>query len=105
MKATVETIEICCHLFLLLFIPPALYLITIGRRICTHKAVPYPGMKVIRDTVIIRGKKAVFRGKSLIVLGTVLVVLVGTSMVATHFILVRFKQHPLFRPVFYGVEE
>jgi 4-amino-4-deoxy-L-arabinose transferase-like glycosyltransferase len=101
-KERVEIKEIIAHLFLLSFIPMAIYLITIGRRICRYNAMPYPGMKVIRDTVVVTGKKAIFRGKSLIILGIVVIILLITSMITTHVIILRFKQAPLFSPVFYG---
>ena len=99
-KERIEVMETVEILFLLLFVPAAVYLIVVGRRVCRYQAMPYPGMRVIRDTVIIRGKGALLRGRSMIVLGTVMIVLVITSMVATHFIILRLKQHPLFRPVF-----
>jgi hypothetical protein len=100
-KEHVETMEILSHLFLLLFIPVAIYIIVIGRRMCRHKAVPYPGMKVIRDTVLITGQKATIRGRRLIILGTITIVLTILSIIRTHFITLRFKQHPLFRSYFY----
>jgi hypothetical protein len=103
-KTQVETVEILSHFFLLLFIPAAIYLITIGRRVCRFKAMPYPGMKVIRDTVIVRGEKALRRGKSMVVLGTALIILVAISIISTHVIMLKFKHHPLFSPVFYGAE-
>jgi hypothetical protein len=104
-KELVETNEMICHLFLLCFIPVAIYVIIIGRRICRFKAIPYPGMRVIRDTVVVTGKKAMARGKSLIILGIVTIILVVTSMISTHYIILNFKQHPLFRPVFYETME
>jgi hypothetical protein len=103
-KARIETMEIVEHAVLLLFIPAALYLIVIGRRVCKHQAMPYPGMRVIHDTVIVRGKKALLRGRSMMVLGVVLIVMVISSMIATHLVMLHFKQHPLFRSVFYGTE-
>ena len=103
-KERIEFIERAEQLLLLLFIPAAIYLIAVGRKVCRFQAMPYPGMRVIRDTVIVRGKKALFRGRAMIILGTVMIVLVAASMIATHLILLKFKRHPLFRPVFYGSE-
>ncbi len=97
-KERIETLEIIEHTALLLFIPAALYLIVIGRRVCRHQAMPYPGMSVIHDTVIVRGKKALLRGRSMVVLGVVLILMVISSIIATHIIMLHFKQHPLFRP-------
>jgi hypothetical protein len=93
------------HLFLLCFIPVAVYVIIIGRRTCRYKAIPYPGMRVIRDTVVVTGKKAIIRGKGLIILGIVTIVLVIASMICTHYIILNFKQHPLFRSIFYETME
>jgi hypothetical protein len=103
-KERTETLEILGHAVLLIFIPAAIYLIVIGRKVCTHQAMPYPGMRVIHDTVVVRGKSALFRGRSMIVLGTMMIVLVIFSIIATHNIMLRFKHHPLFREIFYGVE-
>ena len=103
-KQRVETVETLEHLVMLLFIPAALYLVMVGRKVCRFQAMPYPGMRVIHDTVIVRGKKAVFRGRSLIVLGVVMIVMAVASMIINHHLTLRFKNHPLFRPVFYGTE-
>ncbi len=101
-KERIEVKEIIVHLFLFSFIPVAIYLIAIGCRICKYNAMPYPGMKVIRDTVVVTGRKAKLRGKSLIILGIVVIILLITSMITTHSIILHFKQAPLFRSVFYG---
>ena len=99
-KERVETLELISHIFLFLFFPPAIYLIIIGRRICRYGVVPYPGMKVIRDTIVIKGKKALFRGRILVVLGITLMILALTSMAVTHLIIRKFKHHPLISPLF-----
>ncbi|MBN1575330.1 MAG: hypothetical protein JW913_02180 [Chitinispirillaceae bacterium] len=103
-KEHIETIELVEHLFLILFIPAAIYLIAVGRKVCRFRAMPYPGMGVIRDTVIVRGEKALRRGRSMMVLGIAMIAIVIASMLATHVITLRFKHHPLFRPIFYGPE-
>lgn len=103
-KARIETKESISHLVMLSFIPVAIYVIIFGRRVCRYKAIPYPGMKVLRDTVIVTGKKAIFRGKCLIILGVVTIFLTVVSMICTHYIVLHFKHFPLFRSVFYGTE-
>ncbi|NLD93928.1 MAG: hypothetical protein GX639_14825 [Fibrobacter sp.] len=103
-KERVEVKEIIAHLFLFSFIPVAIYLIAIGRKICKYNAMPYPGMKVIRDTVVVTGKKANFRGKTLIILGIVVIILLITSMIATHSIILRFKHSKFFSPFFINVQ-
>ena len=101
-KSRVETIERTIHLVLLLFIPAALYLIAVGRKVCRFQAMPYPGMKVIRDTVLVTGKRARIRGWSLIILGSLMITLVLASSFVTHRIILKMKQHPLLSPIFYG---
>jgi len=98
----IEVREIISHSVLVLFIPAAIYLISIGRKVCKYRAMPYPGMRVIRDTVVVTNEKALFRGRSMIVLGTAMIIIVVISMISTHFITLRFKHHPLIRSVFYG---
>ena len=52
-------------LFLIMFLPllfPALYFLCLSRRIFKSKCFPPPGMKVIRDTPLLRGKQAIYRG-------------------------------------------
>ena len=100
-KERVEVLELIAHTLLLLFFPAALYCILTGRKICKYEAMPFPGMKVIRDTVVIRGKKALFRGRCMVALGTAMIIIAIASMFVTHTIILQFKQHPLFRPVFY----
>lgn len=101
-KERVETLEILGHVLLLLFFPPAVYLIYIGRKIRKYSLVPYPGMRVIRDTQVIQGKKAIIRGNIMIILGITMICTAILSMTTTHVILVEFKCHPLLRPIFYG---
>ncbi len=103
-KERVEIKELIVHLFLFSFIPVAIYLITVGRKICKYNAIPYPGMKVIRDTVVITGRKAKHQGKGLIILGIAVIILLITSMISTHLIILRFKHSKLYRPFFIEVQ-
>ena len=101
-KARVETIETTLLVILALFIPAAIYLIVIGRKVCAFDAMPYPGMKVIHDTVVVTGKRAQLRGWSMVVLGVIMILMVIASGIATHTILLRMKHSPFIRPIFYG---
>jgi hypothetical protein len=83
--------EICVMVFLLSFIVPALYLIYIGKKILHFGQVPYPGMKVIRDTKVIFGSKAVFRGKILIFLGILSIALAIAGSIASHYYFEKFR--------------
>jgi hypothetical protein len=103
-KPMVETVETSIHIVLMLFIPAAAYLIFVGRKICIFKAMPYPGMKVIHDTVVVTGKKALVRGWSLMILGAIMILMVIVSSIITHQIILRLKHTPIIRPIFYGTE-
>src|SRR5512140_3765090 len=45
--------EIVFAIFFLCFIGPALYLISIGKKIINSGLHPFPGQKVLRDTIIV----------------------------------------------------
>ncbi len=76
--------EIVVVAFLLVFIAPAYYLISVGKKIKLHAEFPYPGMKVIRDTKVISGKKALLRAKMLIYFGCFACVLAIISSISVH---------------------
>ena len=76
--------EIVVVTFLLAFIGPAYYLISIGKKIKRHAQFPYPGMKVIRDTKVISGKKALFRANLLIYFGCFACALAVISSISVH---------------------
>jgi len=73
--------EISIMVFLSCFIVPAGYLIKVGRKIIIAKRAPFPGQKVIRDTIILEGNKAVSRGKALFYLGifTIIILIAGAA--------------------------
>jgi hypothetical protein len=81
--------------FLLLFIVPAWWLISIGRKIKFYEQFPYPGMKVMRDTRVIEGKKAVFRGKMLVALGFLTCIVAVLSSIRVHLIFQNIAQSDL----------
>jgi hypothetical protein len=91
--------EICAITFLLSFIVPAFLLLRTGRKILFHQQVPFPGMKVMRDTKVIFGKKAAFRGKLLIALGifSILAALAGSFV--THRSFEKFRHFNPFHSV------
>lgn len=62
----------------ILFIPVAVFGLTIvllGRRTLSSERFPPPGVKVIRDTVVLEGREARRRGYILTVLGFLLILL------------------------------
>jgi hypothetical protein len=89
--------EVVFDVFFLCFIAPAVYLISIGRKIVRHSAVPYPGMKVIRDTIVITGKKAIFRGKLLAGLGYVSIAFAILGCIWLRLVIIWINHDPIMR--------
>ena len=77
--------------FTLSFAGPSAYVIYIGKKIVGFASLPYPGMKVIRDTKVITGQKAIFQGKLLIWLGYVAIALAVASSIITHYYIGRLR--------------
>lgn len=82
--------------FLLLFIPPSLYLIHTGHRVLKEGRMPHSRMRALYDTPILRGRQATLRGKSMLWLGRFCLVAVILGSLATHFIFYKFKTDPSF---------
>jgi hypothetical protein len=87
-----HTIEIVLICLLCSFFPAAVYLIITGRNVLKHGAFPYPGMKVIRDTIVVSGDKARLRGKALIFLGSLFIVLMLAGIAIIHSSFVGFLE-------------
>jgi antibiotic biosynthesis monooxygenase (ABM) superfamily enzyme len=83
-----ELVVVC---LLLLFVGPGCYLIVVGRRIIASKRMPYLGQKVIHDTKLIEGKKAVLRGRLLMYLGIFGILLALAGVVRTHYLIEKFR--------------
>jgi peptidoglycan biosynthesis protein MviN/MurJ (putative lipid II flippase) len=75
----------------LTIIPIALYILAFGRKVMQHERFPPPGVKVIKDTKIIEGKKARARGRVLVVLSLVLIFLGVIGALYTPFMLNKVK--------------
>jgi hypothetical protein len=61
--------EVMVAFGLAMMLGPSLYLIVVGKRIVRAQRMPYPSQKVIHDTKVILGSKAVLRGRLLLYLG------------------------------------
>ena len=81
--------------FLLCFIFPALYLFSIGIKIKLHSRFPYPGMKVMRDTPVVTGKKAIAKARMLMYLGILAVVVSVAGSLHIHFIFQKIAHSEL----------
>ena len=87
--------EITVIIFLFFFIAPASYLIFVGRQIKKFGRFPYPGMKVIRDTPVLSGKKAYFKANLLLYLGYCTCFCVIAGAISIHFIFQKIWISPL----------
>lgn len=68
-------IQIVIAFIFLSIVPFGLYMCRFGWQVIKHKQMPPPGTKVIMDTKLIEGEKAVTCGKLIIVISLLLIVL------------------------------
>lgn len=66
-------IKVTVIVIFLSILPIAVYLLRLGHRIVESQQLPPPGTKVIRDTKIIRGNKAITRGRMVIFLSVFMI--------------------------------
>ncbi len=85
----VSEIVIMCAMFA--FVGPACYLVVIGRRIIASQRMPYPGQKVIHDTKVITGKRAVLRGRLLLFLGIFGICIAFAGAARSHYLIDKFR--------------
>lgn len=74
-KVLLRIIRIVIAYIFLSIVPFGLYLCRFGWRVIKHKQMPPPGTKVIVDTKVLKGDKAVTRGKLIIAISLVLIIL------------------------------
>ncbi|HMD67882.1 MAG TPA: hypothetical protein VKF42_03320 [Chitinivibrionales bacterium] len=86
---TASEISIICLLVPL--IGPSIYLIVVGRRIIRSKRMPYPGQKVIHDTKVIDGSRAIRRGRTLLWLGIVCIFFVVIGVGRSVYLIEKFR--------------
>ena len=68
-------IRIVIAFIFLSIVPFGLYMCRLGWRVIKHKQMPPPGTKVLVDTKVLEGDKAVTRGRLIIALAMLLIVL------------------------------
>jgi len=78
-------IEIVLIVLFLGMIPFGLHLGRVGRKIVDHERFPPPGVKVIRDVQVLRGKKAHARGKLLVYSSRAIIVLAIAAALCVHY--------------------
>jgi hypothetical protein len=103
-KNMLDLAEISVMVFFACFIGPACYCVVVGRRIMVFKRFPYHGQKVIRDTKIIEGKKAVTRGRMLFFLGIIAIIILIAGAARSHYFFDKLRnfnpfQSEVFNPL------
>jgi len=59
-------IELVLVFIMLSMVPIGLFLLNLSRKIMKHECFPPPGMKIIKDTPLVKGKKAKAKGQILL---------------------------------------
>jgi hypothetical protein len=70
-----HVIQLVIGFIFLSVIPFGVYLLRLGRRAVAHQQMPPPGTRVIMDTKVLEGDKAVTRGRLIMVIALLLVAL------------------------------
>ena len=91
-ETAILVIETILVLMFLGLVPFAFYLFMIGRRVIKHEGFPPPGMKVIRDTILITGDRARLRGQVLVFLSILLILIGIIGAYYTHYALHRLAK-------------
>jgi hypothetical protein len=97
LQTSISVSETVFITFILCFIFPAFKLIRIGRKIKLHAQFPFPGMKVIRDTPVITGKKAIAKANMLIYFGAFAVIISILGSLHLHFAFQKIAHSELIR--------
>ena len=89
-------------LILVSFAPAAMYLIAVGRRIVRYRSFPYPGQRVMFDTHMVSGTKAVRRGRALLILGTTFLFLMLVSVIYVYVRITGWLNDPAIKKYLFG---
>jgi ATP/ADP translocase len=73
LETALTVMKVVLAVMFLSFVPAGLYVWRLGRKIMVHERFPPPGVKVMKDTKLIEGKRARVRGRVLIVFSLVLI--------------------------------
>ncbi len=71
-RVVLWVLEAVVAVIFLSVVPLAVYLYWLGRQVVRHRQLPPPGMKVIVDTRVIEGDRAVMRGRIVMALAVIL---------------------------------
>jgi MFS family permease len=69
---SLRVLQIFTALIFLSFLPVSGYMFWFGRRVARSRQMPPPGTRVIRDTRVIAGERAVTRGRGMMLVAVVL---------------------------------
>lgn len=73
-QKTLQILQVAVSLMFLSVLPIAWYIWALGRKVVTSQQMPPPGVRVIKDISIIKGRSAVARGKALIAIAVLLAI-------------------------------
>jgi len=93
----IKTVVVVLIVMFLPLILMALYLMNLSRRILKSERFPPPGIKVIRDTVVLKGQHARSRGYLIMILSLILILLSTGFMIYMPYLLnelLEVRQHP-----------
>jgi hypothetical protein len=96
-ERAIKTVVVVFIIMFLSLIPMAIYMMKLGRRILKSERFPPPGMKVIRDTVVLEGQHARYRGYLIMILSLILILLSTGFMITMPYLLNKFievRQNP-----------
>lgn len=71
-RVVLWVLEAVVAVIFLSVVPLAVYLYWLGRQVVRHRQLPPPGMKVVVDTRVIEGDRAVMRGRIVMALAVIL---------------------------------
>ena len=86
-----QFINLNCGILGIVILISVIYLIKLGIQIIKHQQFPPPGMKVIRDTPIQTGKRALITGYILFFLASSIILLFGASYIVLQKLILSFK--------------
>lgn len=96
-ERAIKTVVVVFIIMFLSLIPMAIYMMKLGGRILKSERFPPPGMKVIRDTVVLEGQHARTRGYLIMILSLILIILSTGFMITMPYLLNKFievRQNP-----------
>ncbi len=96
-EQAIKTVVVVLFAMFVPLILMAFYMMNLSRRILKSERFPPPGIKVIRDTVVLEGQRARSRGYLIMILSLILILLSTGFMIYMPYLfnkLLEVRQHP-----------